>query len=343
MRLLFENAIIMRKKLLLLLAMLPIMVVFARGDEEDVKDVQEWGTITFDQLKGQTLWGTMTNELTFDTLDPTNFDYTIEISSAFMYESPKVHLEGDKVFLDIRPKGDWCECLFPKNLYIKLCSTPKAGAFAEEGYHFRKTVHPIHLVVVKNRTWFGRCFWVLVSIIGLLLLFFYLRALFKKRRFKKNAMVTPITFGRFGEEVTNNAGQLLRKKGFAAWLARWFWPKDEKNTLSFPRFQLNSITFVATESQDVVELLKANFDERTMEVDGFDPNNDPHPEGNISVANNSCITKFSVGKALKQGRLRFTSNDETDGGGYRVFLSLLMTAVILADIGLIYLLIRSFV
>lgn len=338
-----QNILIeMKKQLFFLLLLLLAYRVPAQDSNRRITErpVAEWGTMTFEELKRDPIWGTMQDAQSLATLDPNNFDISVEVENDFLYEKPRLHIEGNKIILDVHPKGQWCECLFPKNLYIKICSTQKEGAYDEEGKHYETTVHPIHIVVVKSRTWFPRCLWVIVSMIGLLLLFFYLRSISKKRRFKKNAMITPIYYNRYGEEVDDGSGQRLRKAGFAAWFVRWFVPVDEKNTLSFENPEA-CIPFAAAESSEVVEIPKASIDPDTMEVDGYDPSNDLHPTDPVKLANNSVI-KIASSNGVRQGFLRYTSNREKDGAGYRVFLTVLMIASLVAFVGLVYLMIRSF-
>ena len=212
----------MRKIVLILLALLPTFSLFSQRDNQQVvkRPVADWGTISFEDLKNNPLWGTMQDMESLTILDPNNFDISVEVENDFLYEKPKLRIDGNKIILDIHPKGEWCECLFPTNLNINICSTQKPGAYDAEGKNYEKTIHPIHIKVVKNRAWLPRCFWVIISIIGLILLILYIRAMLRKRRFKKYATITPIYYDRYGQEVDDGAGQKLRKKGFTAWFAR---------------------------------------------------------------------------------------------------------------------------
>ena len=334
----------MKKHLVLLMILVMTLRCFAVREEEPQiieKPVADWGTMSFEALKTQPIGGTMVDEQSLATLDPNNFDLTVEVENDFLYDRPRVHIEGNHILLDIHPRGEWCECFFPKNLNIRICATQKEGAYQAEGKHYLKTVYPVHITVVKTRAWMPRCLWVLFAIVGLLLLFVYLRAMSRKRRFKKNAVITPVYYDRYGSEVDDGAGQRLRKEGFGAWFARWFIPVDEKKTLSFESPEVNSITFKASESSEIVEIAKGNIDPETMEVDGYDPDNDMHPDQPIKLANNSMINVFSYGK-VRQGYLRFSSNNERDGGGYKVFLTVLMFASLAAILFMIYLMIKSF-
>jgi hypothetical protein len=328
---------------LLLLLLLPVFSTMAKTNEQNVieRPASNWGTVTFEELKREPLWGTMKDEESLDILDPNNFDITVEIENSFLYDNPGLHVEGNRIVLDIHPKGEWCECLFPKTLKINICSTQKAGAYDAEGKNYAKLVQPIYVTVVKNRAWFPRCFWVIASIIGLLLLFFYLRALSKKCRFKKNASVSPFYLSRYGAEIDDGGSQLLRKNEFSAWLARWFWPGAEQNTLTFNQPNVRSITFIASESSEVVYIPKSDFDPELMKIDEYDPQTETDQKKPIRLANNGNIIIYKS-RGIKEGRLCFTANNERDGGGFRLFLIVLMIASLVVVAGLIYLGIRSF-
>lgn len=333
---------VMKRVFISLAILLLAMPAFAIEEdlEMNVRSVEEWGSVTFEELKRHPLVGEMTDAQSLVTLDPSKFDLEVEVEDDFLYEKACIHVEGTKIIVDIHPKADWCECLFPKNLNIKICSTQKEGAYAIEGKHYAPTVYPIHIEVVKNRAWLPRCIWVIISIVGLALLFIYLRALSRKSRFKKNAMVTPIYFGEYGEEVVKS-GQPLRKKGLLSWLARWLLPFAEKNTLPFVNPRVSSITFIATNSTERIELSKGSFNSDRMEVDNYEPEQ-ANPEDPIYINDNSNISIYERGKITKLGYLRFVANRENDLGGYRVFLTVLMAAAVIAIVGLVFLMIKSF-
>ena len=94
-----------------------------------VDSVSDWGTISFEALKKTPLGGVMHDRESLATLDPNNFDLEVEVENDFLYEKPKLHIVGDTIILDIHPRGDWCECLFPTNLNIQIVSTQKEGAY----------------------------------------------------------------------------------------------------------------------------------------------------------------------------------------------------------------------
>ena len=85
----------------------------------------------------------------------------------FLYENPTVRIDNSVIFLELQPKGKWCECLFPDSLRIRMVSTPKNSALEEYGKNYQKNVFPIHFKVQKERSWPSRCLWVIVTIIAL--------------------------------------------------------------------------------------------------------------------------------------------------------------------------------
>ena len=311
--------------------------------EMPVKEMPEanLGTITFDQLKNETITFSIRDSATNETLNPELFDISFEIENSFLYEKPKMHIENDTlIVLELRPKGDWCECLFPESLDIKMISTPKEGAFEEYGKNYHKTVFPLHVDIIKQRSWLSRCLWVIITMIALLLLFFYLRALQRKRRFKKNALIKPVYYDYYDNQI-EAGNSYLRKDGFGAWFARWFLPGNERNTLSFDK-PTTSLRFVASDSYDVVNIPKeGNIDPTTIRISGYDPKRDQQPKEPVKLGNQGKIhVKKDDGN--DDGYLIFNSGNANDGTIYRVVIGILTAATVIAFLFLLYLFIRSF-
>lgn len=301
------------------------------------------GSMTFEQLKHDYIGFSIRDSLSNGVLDPELFDITFNIEHSFLYEEPKMRIEDDTlVMLELHPKGQWCECLYPKSLDINMISTPKEEAFDEYGKNYHKTEFTIHLDVVKDRSWIARCLWVIITIVALLLLFFYLRALQHKNRFKKYAMITPVYYDYYGRKIDDQGGTLLRKQGFGAWFARWFLPGDEKRTLSFESPYVSMVSFVAADSNDVVNVPKeGNIDPETMQIAGYNPKRDDKPKEPVKLANGGRITILKdVG--VEEGYLVFSSGEKNDGHGYRIFLSLLKLASLVGVAFLVYLMVKSF-
>lgn len=303
----------------------------------------DFGSITFEEFKEDPLKVVLRDSLTGDALNSEKFDVTIEISNGFLYEKPSVYVEDDTVvFINLHPKGEWCECLFPKELNFDMVSTPKEEAFEEYGKNYRKTVFPMHVEVHKNRPWVERCLWVIVAIIGLLLLFFYVRALQKKNRFKKYASMKPVYFDYYGNKREEAAGIDLREGGFRAWFARWFLPWDERCAPPFNSPKID-ITVVATDSFDVVGIPKEGDvkNPEIVRINGYKPDKDDKPKEPVKLCDGDKVTVFKPNGEV-EGYLLFKSGEKNDGHGYRIFLSLLKLASLAGIIVFTYLMIRSF-
>ena len=202
---------------------------------------------------------------------------------------------------------------------------------------------PIHVDVVKNRPWIARCLWVIVTIAILLLLFFYLRALQRKNRFKKSASIKPVYYDYHGNMRDEATSTDLRDPSFGAWFARWFLPGDERNELTFPSPNVDSITFVAADSNDTVNLPKEGHipDTEKIRINGYKPDKDDQPKEPIRLVTGDKITVMKENGEV-EGYLQFNSGDSNDGGGYRVFVGLLKLASLFGVIVLTYLMIKSF-
>lgn len=320
----------------------PIMTIVREKCEpietEKVLPEVDFGKRTYHQLMIDPIEGSIYDANTLETLDPSKFDIDIEVDEAFMYEKPAIRIEGNRILMDVKPKGDWCECLFPTDLNIKITSTPKDGAFGDKNYV--KTIVPIHLEIVKDTPWLSRCLWVLVALVALLFFMFYLRSLMKKKRFKKNAMLTPKYYSYYGDLIDDQGGRKLRKDGFLAWVARWFLPGDERITLSVDKPVVDNLTILASESRDVVRILKSSCDWDTMELVGYDPETDMGKSKTVNLGDMGII-EVSLHNGSKEGELVFTSGSEDDGAGYRIFLGLLMGASMLTFIALVAMMLRS--
>lgn len=73
------------------------------------------------------------SEKDFNILDPNKFDIDVEIDNRFLFQEPKVSIEGDTIDISLQPRGDWCECLMPNELNMKIISNTKEVAFEDEG------------------------------------------------------------------------------------------------------------------------------------------------------------------------------------------------------------------
>lgn len=256
-----------------------------------------------------------------------NYDVTIDYDNLFI-ERVEFEKKDDKLIVTPVVYGDWCECFVPDTLTFRVRMIPNNGDVHAEPYEV-----PIKIGVLHQTVWIGRCLWALIVMGVLLVLFFYLRALLRKRRFKKNATIIPVYYNRYKEEVDDGSGQRLRKSGFKAWFARWFLPGIEKRALFFESPAVGMLKFRASETGEVVEVPKEAIDFVTLEVDGYDPASDNAPSRPIRLGINGRIY---VNKAdgSRDGYLYYTPGNERDGTGFRLFLSVLMIADIVAVMAL---------
>ena len=265
-------------------------------------------------------------------LDPAQFYITTESDNDILIKDFKVTFERDTVSLEPHLRGAWCDCFIPDRVRVDVILTPK-----DEGND--RVVITIYQPITKDASWIGRCLWALILMGTLILLIVYLLALLKKKRFKKTAEVVPVYYNRYGEEIDDGAGQRLRRKGLLAWACRWLIPGTEKRTLSFsdPNCVL---TFIASESADVVEIPKKCISSATMDVEGFDPKNDPNPSLPVRIGPEGRIEILRP-NGKREGYLYFHPGDSKDGGGYRLLLIILLFAAILAIIVLAFLMIKG--
>lgn len=308
-------------------------------------EVTEMDTIeiaprTFHQLEIEPIRGTLHEMGDEDnTLDPKKFDIDVEVDNPYLFEEPKVTFDEDVIQIDLRPKGGWCECLFPKDVNIRLVSTPKEGAFNDENKQFTKTVHPIHFTLEKERPWFLRCLWVLLTIVGLILFSVYLRALLKKKRFKKSARID-YTFmelkGSRLRETDLQRGIKLREKTFLAWVKRWLVPYlDERRSYNWRVPAAGNITFVASKSKEWVYITKESFNPLRMKMGDYDPK-----ENEAELVEMDDDIKVYQNKKY-QGKLEYMGGNVNDEKYYKMAIWILWFVTIAAIATLVVLLIRS--
>lgn len=336
----------------------PIMTI-VKGDCEPtepptpkVMNTADFGSITFEQLQNESIKGVIRDSESLETLDPNRFDISVEVENDFLYEKPEVSIQGNTIAIDVRPKGKWCECLFPEELNLTLVSTPKPGALGDNDKYYVRTEHPIHLQILKGRPWMARCFWVIMTLCALLFFCLYLRALLKKNRFHKRARLRNLYYVENEPKEVEKSGHPLRKPGFAAWCNRWLNPfGDEKRTVSFVRPKTKAITFMASPSKMRILMAEASFDANSMVVPNYRPNNNDNKKergkknGNpigISSGTSIEIKKSQAGVTTRLGHLRFIVQGQDDEGGYRFFVGVLLFLAVLAFIALAILLFRSF-
>lgn len=267
--------------------------------------------------------------------DPKKYDIEAKPGFGYLFEKVDVDCSDDTIQLTFHTRGKWCDCFVPERVPVDIIMTPKN---TEEGESQERIVAPIVVPITKERSWLDRCIWAVAAWVALVVLLFYLLALMRKRRFKKNAMLSPSVYGKYGEERKGN-GQMLRKKTFVARFARWFLPFTERSTLVFSNPRVR-VTVFATESKEVVEIPKRYIDKSTMEVDGYDFQNDPTPEQPVRLLANDQVFVRKANR-FREGYLFFTPGDEDDGAFYRMLLGLLVAVDVLAALAMLVFAIRA--
>ena len=301
----------------------------------------EGGSLRFDQL--EIIAFTIHDEETQNILDPTKFDLTVELDDDFLFEKPTLRIDGNNIYIEnLKPKGQWCECLFPDDITIRVVSTPKPGASFDDGKQYQRTVMPLHYTIEKPRPWFSRCLWVLLTIAGLLAFIIYLRLLLKKNRFRKNARITPVYWKQDDDDENptgNQGGHRLRKKGLGAWFCRWFLPFDERREVLSNKPHA-CITFYATESGYRIKFDKGTFNRETMTVTGYDPDQVKRDEHYIDLRDRGEIV-FTKKNGMRDGKLIFTAGNKDDEGGYRLFVTIVIIGAVIAIIVLLWLMLKG--
>ena len=273
-------------------------------------------------------------------------DYNIEVvyDNPFI-ESVTVTKTGKVLKLIPKLRGNWCGCFMPDSLTFQLKLTPKDGNSEAKPYKI-----PVILGVEHQSIWIIRCLWVLLTIVGLLLILFYLRALLKKNRFHKNARLKNSYVVDGSPKETQKDGRPMREDGFGPWFNRWFNPfVDEKNTIKFTRPKTPSMTFTASESKNKILLSEACFDSKKMTIPGYTPPPKDQDKKtttmskpiDISTGTAIEIKKSQSGTTTRLGHLTYSVEGKDDIGGYRFFIGLLII-VILCFLGvLVFILIKS--
>lgn len=309
--------------------------------------VMEFDPMTIEALRNDPMRFYLHNIGETDALDPTKFDITVEVADSFLYDDPSISFQGDTVALNIRPKGQWCDCFFPDEINFTIVSTPKEGAFEAEGLNYSRMVKPGRVPVIKDEPWLSRCLWVLITMAGLLLFILYLRALLKKNRFHKNARMLNSYYEDGSPKEIQKPGRPLRAPGLAAWLDRWLNPfGDEKNTISFHRPKTKNLTFIASPSKNKVLLKENCFDPKLMIVPNYVPKPKVKKEktGEPIPFNSGTSIEIKIPQgttAVRAGHLKYVVKDKDDEAGFNTFIGILMVLSILSLIALAILLIRG--
>jgi hypothetical protein len=305
--------------------------------------VQQFDAVTFDDLLTGGSFGGIVNDTLFRALaSAADFDdVTMKEPDSWMFDAAGLSVDGFTITITQKTKNGLCECAFPDTLYYEVTLRSTHG-IQYDGKVYEGFVIPIK-VPVDRRGWWSRCWVYLALFAGLLLLLLYLRALRKKHRFGKDSRIKAVSYDRYGREVDDNLELLLRENSFSAWLARWFWPTDEKVLLTFysPETQLN---VVAGDNISVINVPKASIDDSKMKVAGYNPKDDNEKESSpfVKVANNDIIIVWRNTNA-KDGCLTYYAGDSDTSRGFNRFTSLLILLALAAETFVIFNLIKSLI
>ena len=302
--------------------------------------LQRFETVNFQSLRQNNGFGGPIDDPLFKALvgKGTFEELSLSGHDSWMLERAELSFQDGQIVLVQHPRSEWCECAFPDTLSYQVTLRSRKGLLYEDKL-YEGFVVPVK-VPVERRGWWNRCWVYLAALGGLLLVFLYLRALKRKRRFGKDSGIKSIYYDRYGEEVDDNYQLLLRKEGLGAWLARWFWPGDEKNTLSFVDPELTSMRFVAGDSINIIRIPKGSIDPSTVAVDGYDFENENNTPDYIKLTDNSRIEVLKNSE-VKAGYLMYVAGHKTGDGWFRFLSSLLMIATFAAGAFVIWTLVKS--
>ena len=302
--------------------------------------VQRFEAVTFGLMREGNGFGGQIDDPLFNTIANTGSFDEISLSGhdSWMLEKAEITYEDGHVVLCQHPRNELCECAFPDTLCYEVTLRSKRGIRHDDKLYEGFKV-PVRIPVEK-RGWMARCWMYLAIMGGLLLLFVYIRALKRKRRFGKTSGVKAVSYGRWGEEEDDNYQLSLRKEGLGAWLARWFWPGSEKNTLSFVDPDSVTMSFVAGDSINTVRIPRGSIDPMLVSVDGYDFENEYNTPDYVKVSNNGRI-EIMKNSETKAGYLMYVTGDKTGDGWFRFLSSLLMIATVAAECFVIWILVKS--
>lgn len=301
---------------------------------------QRFAPVTFDDLiKGKGFGGTVSDTLFRLLADLGDFDIQRLESGGDLFDQPtQFSLSDCDLQFTHQPKSSWCECNYPDTLRFQVTLLSSEGIVvgdkSYEGFHI-----PV-VVPVDHRPWWIRCRNYLFLAVGLLLFILYLWAMLRKRRFGKSARVVP-SYYNYDDELVEQSGSRLRKRGVLPWLKRWLSPRDERVVLYWSRPDTGAMRFIAGESNKVVHIARSSINPETMHIAGYQNRKGKDNTPTIRWSANGKID-FVKPNGEPDGRLAFSPGDKNDLGGYRAVVILLMLAALAAEAYLVYTLFSSF-
>lgn len=299
--------------------------------------VQKFDPVTFELLKnGGGFGGQIGDSLFCAVVSSGSFEnVSLMGHDSWMLENANLTMDGDVALLTQKPISGMCECTFPDTLRYVVSLTSGSGVLYD-GKLYEGFKIPV-LVPVDERGWWNRC-WVYVALFfGLLLFLIYLRVIRKKCRFGKEACVKAIQIDEWGNEIDKNYSHYLRKKGFGSWLNRWFWPGDEKNTLSYVNPRVNAISFKAGSTPSTILVPTKNVDFRKLKIGDYDPEEELEF---VKLGDNETIT---IGKDETEGYLQYITGGKNDGAVFNAINVVMTLAVAAAEAFVFWMLIKSLI
>lgn len=301
--------------------------------------VQRFDPVTFDDLiKGHGFGGTVNDSLFQLLADLGDFDIQRLEQGDDLFDQPThVSFSDHQLRFTHQPKSSWCECNYPDTLrfQVTLLSTEGivVGDQSYEGFHL-----PV-AVPVDHRPWWSRCRNHLIIAMGLLLFILYLWAMLRKRRFGKSARIVP-SYYNYDDELVEQSGYRLRKRGVLPWLKRWLSPRDERVVLYWSRPDTGAMRFLAGESNKVIHIARSSLHPETMHIAGYQNRKGKDNSPYLRWGANGKIDVVKP-NGEPDGRLAFSPGEKDDIRGYRVLLVLLMLAALAAEASLVYTLFSS--
>ena len=303
--------------------------------ETDTLPTAMLGDVSISQLKQGTEIRGKVDDPSGYYVDPGLFDVYAESDYDVLFDSIDASLEGDTFALSFYPRFEWGDCFMPDRLSVNVVMVPKS----EEGGFSKRLLIPVEIPVSKEGSWLSRCQWTLWAVAFLTLFILYLIALLRKKRFKKNAMVVPSYYDFLGNKV-DQGGTMLRKKGFVSFVARWLFPRDERNTLDFSAPDAR-IDCVATGSADVIDIPADSVNPETMQIGNNHFRSVRDGRINRVHLNDNQRIRITTDDGTDLGYLTFIAGTKNDGGAYRVLITLLVVVSIISIITLVVLMIRG--
>ena len=268
-------------------------------------------------------------------------DFYLEVKRNYSHLFRKIDIRNitDKSFdFCFSTYGMWCECFLPDTLTITVHVRPKNSSVNPIDQPFKFHIDK------SSRTWLERCGKVIIALIANLLLIWYLRLLQRKKRFKKGACIKSQYHGVVASIKGRKNSEDLRRKGLWAWIDRWWIPfTDESNALSFRNADNRSFSFMATNSNNYVEIPKGQYDINVMNSSDFKREDMANPKKKMMRLTDSTPLRITRRNEMGMFELCYDreKNIKNDVPAFRIFIGLIIFTAVLFEIFLACFLITS--